>query len=80
MVCNNKTIFTSMQNDISKVPWDEWEVEFIIDSSGVLDNIINQGNYLTINLKEFYSQTPENVDFTMVLGEMKINLNQINIF
>ena len=70
LVCNNKTIFTSMQNDISKVPWDEWEVEFIIDSSGVLDNTNKSRELLNnkLNKRILFTNSPENVDFTMILG------------
>ena len=38
LICNKKNIFTCIQKDIRKVPWDEWGVQIIIDSSGVLEN------------------------------------------
>ena len=50
LICNDKNIYTSMQNDISKVPWDEWGVEFIIDSSRVLENTFKSRELLKKNL------------------------------
>ena len=40
LVCNKKSIFTSMQKDINNVPWKEWGVSIIIDASGVLGNTL----------------------------------------
>ena len=70
LICNDKTIYTSMQNDISKVPWDEWGVEFIIDSSGVLENTFKSRELLKkkLNKRILFTNSPENVDFTMILG------------
>ena len=33
LICNKKKISTSINKDIEKVPWKEWGVEIIIDSS-----------------------------------------------
>ena len=70
LICNDKSIYTSMQNDISKVPWDEWEVDFIIDSSGVLENTFKSRELLKngLNKRILFTNSPENVDFTMILG------------
>lgn len=70
LICNDKTIYTSMQNDISKVPWDEWGVEFIIESSGVLENTFKSRELLKkkLNKRILFTNSPENVDFTMILG------------
>ena len=38
IICNKKSIFTSMSKDITKVKWKEWGVKIIIDASGVLEN------------------------------------------
>ena len=47
-----------MKNDISLVPWDEWEVEFIVDSSGVLENTFKSRKLLKNRTqKRFYLQT-----------------------
>ena len=40
IICDNQSIFTSMNNDISQVPWEDWGVNIIIDSSGVLKNTL----------------------------------------
>lgn len=70
LLCNKKEIFTSMHKDISNAPWSEWGAKIIIDASGVLDNINKSRKLLD---KEFiekiiFTNSPENVDFTMVLG------------
>ena len=69
IVCNKKSIFTSINKDIEKVPWDEWGVNFIIDSSGILENTIKSKK---INdkfpKKIIFTNSPENVDFTLILG------------
>ncbi len=70
LVCNKKNIFTSIQEDIRKVPWDEWGVQIIIDSSGVLENTINSKDLINEQFKKkiIFTNSPESVDFTMVLG------------
>ena len=71
--CNKKSIFTSRKDDISKVPWKEWGVDIIIDCSGVLENTIRSKNIVNqkIAKKVIFTNSPENVDFTMILGLMK---------
>ncbi len=70
LICNQKSIQTSMQKDISKVPWDEWGVDFIVDSSGVLENTIKSRKLLNNNFKKriLFTNSPDNIDFTMILG------------
>ena len=46
IICKKKKIYTSIQKEIDKVPWDDWDAEFIIDSSGVLENTIKSRNLL----------------------------------
>ena len=68
--CNKKSIFTSRKDDISKVPWKEWGVDIIVDCSGVLENTIRSKNIVNqkIAKKVIFTNSPENVDFTMILG------------
>ena len=70
IICDNQSIFTSMNNDISQVPWEDWGVNIIIDSSGVLHNTLKARKILNHNNKKkiIFTNSPENVDFTMVLG------------
>ena len=83
ILCNDKSISTSMVQDISKVPWKELGANVIIDCSGVLENtkkakkIIDQNN----SKKVFFTNSPENVDFTMILGvnEEKYNPKEHNL-
>lgn len=70
IICHKQSIYTSMKNDISEVNWDQWGVDFIIDSSGVLENILRSRKLLNNSFKKriLFTHSPENVDFTMVLG------------
>ena len=70
IICNKQSIFSSMETDISKVPWEEWGVDYIIDSSGVLENTFKAKKFINknSNIRIIFTNSPENVDFTMVLG------------
>ena len=70
IICNKQSFFTSMHNDISAVNWDEWGADYIIDSSGVLENTLKSKKILNNNLKKriLFTNSPDKVDFTMVLG------------
>ena len=65
LTCNKESIYTCKEKDISRVPWDQWGVDFIIDSSGVLENNLRSRK---LNKRILFTNSPENVDFTMVLG------------
>ena len=66
-----------MHKDISKAPWKDWEVDIIVDCSGVLENTVRSKNIINhkIAQKVIFTNSPDNVDFTMVLGvnEKKYN-------
>ena len=68
--CNKQSIYTSMEDDISKVPWKEWDADIIIDCSGVLENTLRSKNLISNNIskKVIFTNSPDNVDFTMILG------------
>ena len=68
--CNEKYIKTSMQKDISEVPWKEWKVDIIVDCSGVLENTFKSKKIIDEKLskKVFFTNSPDEVDFTMILG------------
>ena len=70
IICNNQSIFTSMHNDISQVPWEDWGVKIIIDASGILKNTQKAKGLIERNIVEkiIFTNSPENVDFTMILG------------
>ena len=70
ITCNKKSIFTSINKEISKVPWEEWGTEIIIDSSGVLENISKSRQIISNSCtkKIIFTNSPDKVDFTMVLG------------
>tara|TARA_B100001248_G_scaffold262588_1_gene259699 strand:- start:3840 stop:4886 length:1047 start_codon:yes stop_codon:yes gene_type:complete len=70
IICDGKTISTSIENDINKVPWKEWGARIIIDASGVLENIVKFRKIIEKNTVEkiIFTNSPDNVDFTMILG------------
>ena len=78
LICNNKSIFTSMCRDISEVKWKDWGVQIIIDSSGVLENTLKASQLINENYVEkiIFTNSPENVDFTMILGVNEKEYNQ----
>jgi len=56
---------------IDEVDWNSHGVEFVIDASGIKDNLLRARNVLNNNRsvkKVFITHSPEDVDFTMVLG------------
>ena len=70
IICNKNSISTSINKEINLVPWEEWGAEIIIDSSGVLKNTIKSRKILSNKCTEkiIFTNSPENVDFTMILG------------
>ena len=70
IICNKRSIFTSMCNDIDQVKWKDWDAKIIIDASGVLQNTLKSKTIIKQNLAEkiIFTNSPNNVDFTMVLG------------
>ena len=77
LICNNQSIFTSMCRDITDVKWKDWGVQIIIDSSGVLENTFKAAQLIDENYAEkiIFTNSPDNVDFTMILG---VNENKYN--
>ena len=77
LTCNNKSIFTSMCRDIKEVKWKDWGAEIVIDASGVLENTLKARQLIKENSVEkiIITNSPENIDFTMILGvnEKKYN-------
>ena len=63
-------IYTSREKDITKIPLKDWDVDLIIDSSGVLQNTFEAKKIINESLakKVIFTNSPENVDFTMILG------------
>ena len=69
LICNGNSIYSSIKKDISNVPWEDWGVDIVIDSSGVLENTINAKKIINENVKKIiFTNSPQNVDFTMILG------------
>ena len=70
LICNGRKIFTSNYEDILNAPWHKWEVDIIIDSSGVFKNIQSSRKLLELKhcKKIFVTNSPDNLDFEMVLG------------
>jgi len=68
--CNKQYINTSMKQDISEVPWKEWGVDIVVDCSGVLENTLKSKKIIEKKYakKVIFTNSPDQVDFTMILG------------
>lgn len=79
LICNNQSIFTSISRDITKVKWKDWGTQIIIDSSGVLENTYKAKQIIQENIvnKIIFTNSPEEVDFTMILGVNEKEYNPI---
>tara|TARA_Y100000739_G_C20599672_1_gene462252 strand:+ start:1284 stop:2336 length:1053 start_codon:yes stop_codon:yes gene_type:complete len=68
--CNRQYINASMKEDISEVPWKEWGVDIVVDCSGVLENTLKSKKIIEKKhaRKVIFTNSPDQVDFTMVLG------------
>ena len=79
---NQQTKIISEKN-INKVNWSEYDIDYIIESSGVVKNIEDSKNLIKANIikKIFATFSPNNVDFTLVLGcnEEKLDIKNHNI-
>jgi len=68
---------------IGNVDWSRHNVDYVIDASGVLDNVKHAQDLIARqNVKRvFVTHSPDDVDFTMVLGanEDQLNLDQHKI-
>ena len=71
------------KENIDEVDWKSNNVDYIIDSSGVRDNVIKSRKLIDgkIIKKVFVTYSPQEVDFTMVLGcnEDKLNIEEHDI-
>lgn len=58
------------QRSIADVDWAKHNIDFVIDSSGVLQNVLDAQKLIeqAIVKKVFVTHSPKQVDFTMVLG------------
>ena len=65
-----KFISTANEEKISSVPWKEREVDYIIDCTGIKNNVLE--SRVLLKKKEvkkiLISHSPEEVDFTLILG------------
>jgi glyceraldehyde 3-phosphate dehydrogenase len=72
------SIYIHHEKYIYEVDWSQYDVDYVIDASGILDNVeharglINNGSVKRV----FVTHSPSDVDFTMVLGA---NENQLDV-
>ena len=59
-----------MKQDISEVPWGKWGVDIVVDCSGVLENTLKSKKIIEKKhaKKVIFTNSPDQVDFTMILG------------
>lgn len=76
-------IEVSHEEDITNVDWEKHNLDFIIDSSGVLNNVLLAHKIIEAKVvkKVFITHSPKPVDFTMVLGanEDELDLNKHHV-
>ncbi len=79
----NEKIRITHERSIAAVNWAELGVDFVIDSSGVLQNVLDAQKLIEGNQvkKVFVTHAPKQVDFTMVLGanEHLLDLNKHHV-
>lgn len=65
------------ESHIDDVNWEKHNVDYVIDSSGVLDNVTRARNLLLKGgvKRVFVTHSPDNVDFNLVLGANEHQLN-----
>lgn len=80
---NHDNIKVFHQKHIDEVDWDSCDVDIVIDSSGILDNVLRAKETIKKqNLKKIVvTHSPNEVDFTMVLGanEDKLDLSKHDV-
>lgn len=80
---NHDNVKVFHQKHIDEVDWKSCEVDIVIDSSGILDNVLRAKEAIKKqNLKKIVvTHSPNEVDFTMVLGanEDKLDLSKHNV-
>ncbi|KAA3615510.1 MAG: aldehyde dehydrogenase [Calditrichaeota bacterium] len=77
-LCNNQDkIKIYNQPHVDTVPWENEQADIIIDASGVLDNVLRAPQTLVKhNLKKvMITHSPDEVDFSMVLGANETELD-----
>lgn len=74
---NHDNVKVFHQKHIDEVDWKSCEVDIVIDSSGILDNVLRAKEAIKKqNLKKIVvTHSPNEVDFTMVLGANEDNLD-----
>lgn len=77
---HNNSIEVYHEHSITDVDWAKHDVDYVIDSSGVLSNVVASKKLVKDGIvkRVFVTHSPDEVDFTMVLGanEDKLNLKQ----
>lgn len=65
------------EHHINDLDWNHYDVDYVIDASGILDNVIHAKELIRKQkIKNvFVTHSPNNVDFTMVLGANEEQLN-----
>ncbi len=63
------------EDSISNVPWHEFDLDYVIDSSGIHKNVLDSRKLIDEGKlkKIFITHSPKEVDFTMILGVNELN-------
>jgi glyceraldehyde 3-phosphate dehydrogenase len=79
LTLNGKNIAIHSEKNIHDVPWNEYDVDIVIDSSGVDSNLHNARLLKDLNVKKYIctnSPPTDKVDKTLIMG---VNENTINM-
>ncbi len=69
IIIGNDQFITFSERKISNVPWNDFEIDVIIDCTGSLKNVTDSRNCLGKSVsKIIITDSPDGVDYTMVIG------------
>ena len=66
---DNDTVATYCESQIDRVPWALNDIDVVIDSSGVHQNVVQAHQVISSGVKKVVvTHSPDNVDITLILG------------
>ncbi|MCP9889244.1 aldehyde dehydrogenase [Cyanobium sp. ATX 6A2] len=70
LASNGSAITLHNEHSINEVDWQRDNIDFVIDASGVYQNVLDSRKLIDLGKvkKVFVTHSPNNVDFTLVLG------------
>lgn len=79
LLCNNTIIPIYSFDNSELVPWEKHDVDVLIDATGVKENVLTAHKLIKCGIpKVIITHSPDEVDFTMVLGVNEDKYNPAN--